>query len=184
MKEIKRKVNLAMDAVKDVPEPFKIKAFDVILSNLLGEASQQELPPSIHVEARPTEDSEGLPDEVKSLSKIANMETNQLKDVLHFDENEPVFIGRVEGTEADKQIQISRVLLLVMQEVYGNEWVKGSFLWKALEDYGVGSLSNLAANLANQQAEFRAMGQKKGRKYKLTEQGKQIAIESLRQMAG
>lgn len=50
-----------------------------------------------------------------------------------------------------------------------------------LKDHGVGSLDNLARNLARRETEFRAMGQKKVKKYKLTEPGRQNAIELLRQ---
>ena len=184
VEEIKKKIQLAMNSVKDVPEPFKTKAFEVILSNLLIEFSPKKPLPSTHTEKRPIEGEVSVEEKMAKLAKIANLEVNQLKDIFHFGEKEPVFIGRVDGTEAEKQAQICRFLLLASHEVYGIEWVESSFLWKTLQDYGIGSLGNLATNIAKRENEFRAMGRGKGRKYKLTEQGRQNAIESLKQLVG
>lgn len=181
-KEIKDKIQLAITLVEDVPEPFKTKAFEVILSNLLEGSLPKKTPPSFPKEAKESSEIvQSLEDKIERLAKIADIEVSRLKDIFQFEEKEPMFIGRVEGTEAERQAQISRLMILVCKEVYGKEWVEGSFLWKVLGDYGVGSLQHLARNLERRENEFRMMGQGRGRKYKLTEQGRQNAVASLRQ---
>jgi len=179
--QIKNKIQTAVDVVKDVPEPFRMKAFEVVLTSLM-KSSGSEIQYGTRSETQPPEGVQTVESKLEKLAKTAGIQVQQLKDIFQFAEKEPVFIGKVAGTEANRQVQISRLLLLAMQEAYGTEWVEGSFLSKALQDYGVGSLPNLARNLGEETADFRAMGQKKGRKYKLTEQGRKTAIESVKQL--
>jgi hypothetical protein len=182
--EIKKKIQLAVDSVADVSEPLKTKAFEIVLSHLLAGPSTKSPSTPPHLATELGERSIGIDEKIQKLAATANIETRQLKDIFHFGEKEQTFIGRIEGTEAEKQFQITQLVLLSSQEVYGHEWVKGSFLWKILKDYGVGSLDNLAQNLSTRPNEIRAMGQKRGRQYKLTEQGRQNAIGLLRRLAG
>jgi len=181
--EIKEKIQLAMSLVEGVPEPFKTKAFEVILSNLLEGVLPKKASHILHEETKVTEATRNIEPKIQKLAELVGTEVRQLKDIFQFEENRPIFIGRVNGTEAEKQVQICRLVIFVLKEVYGQEWVEGSFLWKILQDYGIGSLENLATNLKARENEFRMMGQKRGRKYKLTEPGRQNALQSLRQLA-
>lgn len=182
MKEIKGKIQLAIDIAKDVPEPFKTKAFEVVLSSLLTGLLPKESSSSTYAESYSAKGKISIETKIGKLARIASIEENQLKDIFHFGEKEPTFIGRVAGTEAERQVQMCRFILLAMHEIYECEWVKGSFLWKSLQDYGVGSLKNLSKNLERREAEFRAVGKRRGKKYKLTQQGRQNTIELLRQL--
>lgn len=182
IEEIKKKIRLAINVVEDVPEPFRTKAFEVVLSSMLAGLSPKISSPPIRAETQSKKRISSIESKIEELAKVADIEVNQLRDIFHFGEKEPTFIGNVSGGEAEKQVQISRLLLLVMHDVYRHEWIKSSFLWKALEDCGVGSLAHLSRNLKRRRTEFRAIGQKKGKKYKLTGPGRQNAIESLRQL--
>lgn len=182
-KEIKEKIQLAITLVEDVPEPFKTKAFEVVLSNLLEGFLPKKTRPLFPKEAKESrETAQSIEDKIERLAKIVDIEVSQLKDIFQFEEKEPIFIGRVEGTEAEKQVQACRLIILVSKEVYEQEWVDGSFLWKVLKDLGIGSLDNLSRNLKSREDEFRMMGQKTGKKYKLTEPGRRNALQSLRQL--
>ncbi len=181
--DIKNNIQLAMNAVKDIPESFKTKAFEIVLSKLLEKTKPEKITQGQKEKLPPkgTENPQNTDYRISKLAEAAGITVNQLKDLFQFEEQGPVFIGRVSGTEAEKQFQISRLTMLVFKDVYEQEWVRGSVLWKILKDYGVGSLDNLSANLTSKESEIRAMGQKRGRKYKLTEIGRQNALVALKQ---
>ena len=183
VEEIKEKIQLAIQAVADVEEPFKTKAFEVILSTLLKKPEAEERaaqPPPTKVI---TKGAKTLDRKIATFANEANVGVSKLKDIFEFEEDKPIFIGRVEGSEAEKQVQISRCLLAAYKTVYGKAWVKASLLSEALDDYGIGSLANLAANLGKCEEEFRAKGQRRGRQYKLTQQGIQNALDAIRQLS-
>lgn len=183
IEELKKKIQFAIDSVNNFPEPYRLKAFEVILAKSLEEFSEKEPLHPTHekpsTETRPS----SIEEKTGKFAKNANITLEQLKDVLDFKENGPIFIGRFEGNEAEKQVQISELVLLVMHEVYEHEWVTSSFLWQVLQECGVSSLDNLAANLSQRTDLFRAMGQKRGRKYRLTGPGKTAALELLSRLA-
>lgn len=182
IEEIKQRVKVAMVAVNEVPEPFKLKAFEVILSCLLAPNTAMALeskPVGVIVPEGKNGESSGL--NTQNLCKITGLTTEQLDDVFHFDSDEPTFIGRINGNEKEKQVQVTRLLLLATKYAYGKDWATGSFLWKALKNYGIGSLDNLSHNLETDAANFNIKGKGKGREYKLTQQGETTAIESLKQ---
>jgi len=139
VEEIKEKIQLAIQAVADVKEPFKTKAFEVILSTLLKKPEAEvhaAPPPSTKVI---TKGAKTLNQKIAEFANEANVEVSKLKDIFEFEEDKPIFIGRVEGSEAEKQVQISKCLLVSYKSVYGKDWVEASFLSKALDDYGVES---------------------------------------------
>jgi len=184
VEEIKEKIELAIQAVADVEEPFKTKAFEVILSMLLKKPeTERHAAPSPTSTKTITKKAKPFDQKIVAFANEANVEVGRLNDVFEFEEDKPIFIGRVEGSEAEKQVQISKCLLAAYKRVYGKAWVKTSLLSEALDDYGVGSLANLAANLGKCEEEFRAKGQFRGRQYKLTQQGMKNALDLIRQLS-
>ena len=184
VEEIKEKIRLAIQAVADVEEPFKTKAFEVVLSTLLKKPEAEGPPSPPPSSARTTTKVPRTVDQkIAKFAKEANFEVSKLKDLFEFEEDKPIFIGRVEGNEAEKQVQISKCLLLAYRSVYGKNWVETSFLSKALDDYGVGSLGNLATNLRKHEEEFRAKGHHRWKQYKLTQQGRKNALDLIRQLS-
>ncbi|TET26556.1 MAG: hypothetical protein E3J73_04325 [Candidatus Bathyarchaeum sp.] len=183
IEEIKEKINQAIKAVADVEEPFRTKAFEIVLSTLLeGSVIKTSIKSRSSTETS-TRRTNTLNQQIAEFAKKAGIESGKLRDFYDFEEDEPVFIGKVEGREAEKQIQISKCLLIAYESVYGISWVKTSILSKALDNYGVGSLNNLAKNLGKCRDDFRSKGQFRGTQYKLTQLGRESALNLLRQLS-
>jgi hypothetical protein len=184
VEEIKKKIQVAIQTVEDIEEPFKIKAFEVVLSNLLTTTKREEVrgiaPPPIKVKTKGTKT---LDQKIAELAKAANVDTSKMKDVFEFEEDNIIFIGKVEGKEVEKQVKISECLLAAYKVVYGKTWVETSILWKALNDYGVGSLANLAKNLGKCTSDIRTKGKARGTKYKLTQQGYENALALIKELS-
>lgn len=183
VEEIKERIQLAIQAVADVEEPFKTKAFEVILSALLKQPETERRPATPLSAKVIAKGAKTLDEKIANFANEANVEVRKLKDIFEFDEDKPMFIGKVEGSEAEKKVQISKCLLVAYKIVYRKDWVDASFLSKALDDYGVRSLANLAANLGKCEEEFRAKGKGRGRQYKLTQQGRKNALDLIRQLS-
>jgi hypothetical protein len=183
VKELKSKIQLAVDAVQDVPDALKGKAFEIVLKKILATSEEPAVMgvTSINAGSEHVEQSSGLESKIMLLAQTAEISVTQLKDVFKFEEDAPIFIGRINGSEKEKQIQMSRWIILAFKDVYDKEWVDGSTLWKILKDYGVKALDNLAKNLKSTENEILAMGQRRDRKYKLTETGRQNALVALKQ---
>lgn len=127
IEEIKKTVHLAIDSVKDVPEPFKTKAFEIILSNLLAEFSPKKPLPLVNEEKQPVGGVTTIEDKIEKLAKIANIEVNQSKDIFQFGEKEPIFIGRVEGTEAESRFESVRWYFLFQKKSMSMNGLKVPF---------------------------------------------------------
>lgn len=183
IEEIRNKIRIAVDAVQNVPEPLKVKAFEIVLNKMLStyESAASGGQTLKHGETN-TAIVKDMEAKLAELAHNAGISIEQLKDVFNFEVERPVFIGRVNGKESEKQFHISRLVMLAFKDVYGREWIEGSILSKILKDYGVGSLDNLARNLTAAENEVRAMGQTRDRKYKLTETGRQNALTALKQL--
>lgn len=183
IKEMKSKIQLAVEAVQDVPEPLKTKAFEIVLYKLLSMTEAPRSGESLkHTDTEALVINRDIEVKIAQFAQAAGISLAQVKDVFEFEEARPVFIGRVSGNEKEKQFQISRLILLAFKDVYSQEWIAGSILWKILKNYGVGSLANLAKNLTSNESEILAMGQRRDRKYKLTETGRQNALAALKQL--
>lgn len=179
VKEIKNKIQLAIQAVVDVEEPFKTKAFEVVLSRLLEEPEAKGRPSPVQTTLK---EAKTLNEKIARFAKKVNLDVDKLKDVFEFKEDKPLFIAKVEGTNAEKQVKFSQCLLVVFDEIYERDWLETSILRQMLDDYGI-SLANLARNLTNRKEIFRKMGQTQATKYKLTGQGKKKALELIRELA-
>lgn len=179
VKEIKNKIQLAIQAVADVEEPFKTKAFEVVLSRLLEEPEAKGRPSPVQITFK---EAKTLDEKIVRFAKKANLDVDKLKDVFEFKEDKPIFIAKVEGTDVEKQVKFSQCLLVVFDEIYEKEWLEASILRQMLDDFGT-PLANLARNLTNQKEIFRKMGPKQATKYKLTGQGKKKALELIRELA-
>lgn len=179
--QVKQKIGLAMEAVQDVPEPFKLKAFEVVLSNSLASSANTLL--SSETKSTNNHGLVSIESKVEKIAGIIKLEKELIKDAIDFGEDEPSFIATVDGSETERQVQISRSILFVMDHAYGREWVKSSFLLRKLQDCGVGSLQHLNENLEARKTDFRSRGKKKGTEYKLTQPGQQNAIAFIRELA-
>ena len=170
--ELRKKIQIALEVVSGVPEQFKAKAFEVILSQLLKET----------LTVSKVSESKALDEKVTEFARKIGIEAHQLSEIYEFGEKEPIFIATIKGTEAEKQFLISRCLLLAYKEVYNQEWINGSTLWRHLKDCGVQSLKNLSRNLDKHRDEIMSTGKGTGKRYKLTQKGRKNATNFIKQL--
>jgi hypothetical protein len=164
--EIDILIQRAIKIAEKVPEQYRLKAFEVVLSNLLVYPIFEKK----EGQERERADVRGFEEKVAEFAAKCNLSIAQLRSVFEFQDDKPVFIIHgLGGTHAERQVQVSRYLLAAYSEVYGKEWVK---LVQVLEDHGIGSLGNLAKNLKKYPTIFNVKGQGKGTEYKLVEAAK------------
>jgi len=159
---IQRAINIA----EKVREPYRLKTFEVVLSNLLVSPlfeRKEEPEGKKGIEA-------SLEERIAEFAAKCDLSVEQLKSIFDFQDNKPVFIIRqLGGTFAETQVLVSRYLLAAYSEVYAKEWVS---LRQVLAEHRIGSLDNLAANLQSHPDIFGIRGQKKATEYKLLEVAK------------
>lgn len=163
-------IQRAIKIAEKVPEPYRLKTFDVVLSNFLTSPTFGKKEEQKRNQPQEVVGEGGLGERVAQFASKCNLSIEQLGSIFEFQSDKPVFIIRgLGGTDAERQVQISRYLLAAYGEVYGKEWVK---LRAVLEDHGIGSLANLAKNLTKHSTIFNVKGQAKGTEYKLIDAAK------------
>ena len=179
IEDIKNQIQFAINAVKDFDEPYRTKAFEVILSKLIeGRPTEKKIEPS-EVKKKKISTLNG---KIAEFAKAANITAEQLGNVFDFKEQDLTFIAPLTGSLADRQFQFCESILIGSELVYGNKWTKASILTKKMDDYGLHT-RNLARNLARRSGIFRRTGQKRGSKWKLTDVGIREALDLVRRIA-
>ena len=182
--QIIAKIQRAINITKDLEEPYRSKAFEIILPNLLvgridstsnEKKVEQKTPPSTS-----QEDTLNHEAKIESFASKCNVTPEQLKNVYHFEPEKPIYIVPFRGSDSDKQINVSRFLLAAYEEVYDVEWIS---LRKDLTEHGIKSLANLARNLDKHSELFRSKGQQKGTAYKLVDTAKLETFKMIRELA-
>lgn len=183
VEEIKEKIQLAKQLVKDLEDPYKTEAFGVILSKLL----ESELLPTtkkLTKTEKPKEKKmETIEERIRAFAEKANISTERLEDVFDFEEDKPTFLANIEGTDAGKQVRISQCVISVYDEMYLKPWTPSSILYQILKDKGVGSLQHLSENLSRRRGTFRKKGKGKATRWKLTNDGKRETLDLIRELA-
>jgi hypothetical protein len=178
---IKAEIQRAINITKDLDEPYRVKAFEIILSRRLVSSSTientQEQKEAQRGDTKPQELS--LENKIEGFARKCGITSEQLKNVYHFDPDKPLFVVNLNDNDAIKQVEISRYLLVAYEEVYGQEWVS---LRPVLEEHRVGSLNNLARNIDRSEV-FRKKGQKKNMVYKLADTTKIETFNLIRGLA-
>jgi hypothetical protein len=178
--KIKEQIEAAIEAVKDFDEPYKTKAFEVILSKSLdelysgkGEGEGKEGEATLS----------GLEERIENFVKKAGVSVTQLEGVFQFNKDGLEFIYRpLQGSVADRQASFSQCILISLEEIYQKKLMEASELIRRLDAYGLDS-KNLSRNLQKRPNVFRMAGRGKATKYKLTDTGKTSAMELVRTLA-
>jgi hypothetical protein len=159
--EIKQKINRAINLTKDLDEPYRSKAFEIIFNDLLH--SQIKTEPAVvkpNNEKKPDkgtfENGLDLNKKIENFATKCGLSVQQLKNVYDFTDNKPIVIIPRKGTEIENQILTSRLLLVAYDEIFNQEWIS---LRQDLTEHGIKSLGNLAANLDRNSQLFRSRGQ-------------------------
>jgi len=180
--KIKEQIQTAIEAVKDFDEPYKTKAFEVILSRNLDELSLGKDRGEAKEGKEPKELSLALNKRIDALTKEANLTVEQLENVYDFGDQDLTVIAPLEGTVPDKQVSFTQCLLIGLERVYSKKSISAPELTKKIDDTGLNT-KNLSRSLKNRPDIFRKMGKKKETVYKLTDVGKTSAIALVRTLA-
>lgn len=177
--QLKREIQKAINTTKDFEEPYRSKAFEIILSKALNQpqlTKKQRLPAL----EKPPMDAAGLQAKILAFSQNCNLTNVQLRNVFEFDENEPIFIvPLVTGTLPEKQSLVSRLLLAAYEDVYEQKWLT---LAQIIDANGICS-KNLSRALGRQDSVFCKKGEKGQRQYKLADSAKAETYQIINQIA-
>lgn len=180
IEEIKKQIQTAIEAVKEFDEPYKTKAFEVILSKFL-----ETIPTEIAVKrVRPKEKGKALSleEKIKEFAEASDLSVNQLENVFEFGEKGLRFIAPLTGSLPERHVTFAQCVLIGLERVYGKKVIGAPTFTRIFDDYAL-STNNLTRSLRGHPTIFRIFGQRKGTRYRLTDIGKQSAIELVRTLA-
>lgn len=178
IEEIKKQIQTAIEAVKDFDEPYRTKAFEVILSKLMEELPSERVVEGAEKREKPLPHKE----RIKRFAEAANLSVDQLDNVFEFNEDSMKFIAPLTGSVPQRQVIFTHCVLIGLERVYRKKSIKATELAGMLYDYGL-SIKNLSRSLQNHPDIFRKVGKKKETRYKLTDIGKTSAIELVHTIA-
>jgi len=175
--KIKAIIQRAINIVKGVEEPYRLKAFEVVLSKLwpasLEERKEREKKPK-----KP--EGMNLEAKIEDFADKCNVSVEQLTNIYDFQKDKPLLIVPLQGNHRERQVFASRYLLVAYSEIYGQKWVN---LRQPLSEQGVRSLQNLAENLKKHREIFRSRGRGKAMEYKLVDAAKRETFDMIRALA-
>ena len=180
--DIKKIVNIAYEAVKDLDNPLKIEGFKLILNKLL-EAGLDDMKPKhqkekiSHAESDLTEN-----DPLSELAKVCECSESDLMNVIDFDKKNFVLLKKVEGKNLTEKVQnTSLCILTAWMKGKDIDWVDSITLGSAIYNSGV-SNDDVGKKLRMKSDLFTIKGKKKGAKYRLTAPGWQKGVEILKSL--
>lgn len=176
--DIKKQIKAAIEAVKDFDEPYRTKAFEVILSKFMEKLPSERVVKDATKGEKPPHHEE----RIKRFAEAANLSVEQLENVFEFNKESLRFIAPLTDSVPQKQITFTHCILTGLEQVYGKKSIKATELAGMLDDYGL-STANLARGLQSRSDIFRKVGKKRETRYKLTDVGKNSAIELVRTLA-
>lgn len=176
LEQIKEKIKIAQEVVKDLDGEYKIETFKIVLEKLLSfnqEQTKLQDGATLEVQGQPEDFSTTL----SNLAKKCNISIQELRNVLDYENNEFILLKKIEGTSiAQKMVVACQIIVTAWMKGKNIEWIKGSLLGKLIEKNSLGDSSNLSTNLKNSEL-FRKKGQLKGTVYSLTTQGWQEGLK-------
>lgn len=182
---IRAEIQRAINITKDFEEPYRSKAFEIILSKSLGSpvssSTLERKQGSEKEQGKQTGHSEPSSFEarIRDFAEKCNLDIPKLRNVFEFEADKPIFIITLNKAQSEKQTFVSRLLLAVYKEIYGQEWLS---LAQVLESNGISS-RNLSRTLDKQPDIFRKKGEKSKRQYKLVDSAKTETYKMIYQIA-
>ena len=183
---IKEKIKLALEAVKELDEPYKLETYKIILSKSLGFSISSSEEITEKNNGKPSEEPKDSDQDIKKLTDLCKISTRELFDVLKIDNDEVILKKILTGTEAEQQILGSQLIPLGYEFALGIPEVDSSTLKGVLKKSNITDRSrNFAQNLKNRKDLF-SLSTKSSRRnlYSLTANiGRTSAIELLTKLA-
>ena len=193
-KTLKEKIKIAHEAVKDEEEPYKTEGFKIILSSLIGEVTSTKKKKgksksnskSKHSKRKKTSSTTQVilkqKNELSELAKKCSLSTESLSEIITIKNNIIQIIKRPKIQEKQKHALFSLCILTAYKILYDIEWLSSVILRKALDESGVGDLSNSSEALVETPL-IVDRGTKKAKEYKITGKGVDTAIEIIKKLA-
>lgn len=176
--ELKNKLHIVHEIVKDEDEPYKLEAFKIILSSIIGSSSITKSVVPI--------DSDSLATDLMVMTQLAqqcNLDVDKLKNILDYTDGKFHLYKKInETTDVRKQIVVCQIIVTAYMKGMNQEWVSGSDLREHVEKNSAGNVKNVAKNLT-QSGLFRFRGEKKNSEYSLTTEGWQQGLNLIRQLS-
>ncbi|MGD0978490.1 MAG: hypothetical protein ABR962_05040 [Candidatus Bathyarchaeia archaeon] len=175
---IKAIIRRAINIAKEIEEPYRLKAFEIVLSKLWAPFAEQK---TKTIETASGESgTANLEARIEEFAAKCALSVDQIENIFDFQEDGPLFTVPLQGSHAEKQVLVSRYLLAAYHEAYGKEWIS---LNQILAEHGVGSLDNLGANLKKHADIFRQRGRKKASEYKLVDAAERETFHMIHELS-
>ena len=194
---LKEKIQIAKDAVKDQEEPYKTEAFKIILSSLIGGSTIQpkgngsslvtgsgkrKRKPSKKKTSNVTPIQLTQKNDFDELSKNCGISTDELSEVLTIKNNTIQIIKRPKIKESEKHVLFSICILGCYKILYEIEWLPSTILKKCLDASAVGDINHYAEAVAKE-SNILPRGDGKGREYKITGKGLDKAYDLIKKLS-
>lgn len=173
LQTLKKIFEEATEIVKELPEVFRIKAFEIVVRVLLEESEGLK---KKEVKIQLPEDKEKREDKLDVLAQELKIDDKKaLQTVYNFSTGGKINLtARLEGKNSEVQREVAYLYLLV-KLIYGEqEWVSALELAKQITRYGVDD-GHVAVNLEKEKGKILCAGSRKGKKYGLSLAGIQEA---------
>jgi hypothetical protein len=157
-------------------EPYKSEAFGAVLTQLLQtERAKEKLEKPTHVEI-------GLDKRIEKFAKNIGVTIDQLKQIFDFEEDNLILIKEPVGTQEEKQVQATLLILTGLSYCYEKEQTLATDLKRMLDQSGI-DLKNLSTNLKKYRQRIipRGMQGSHNFTYKITGPGKSEGLRLIRE---
>ena len=162
--ELKEKIKIALESVKDLEDPYRIEAFKIVLENLLDniESSSNPINNSSLIEKTELHDSG---DNILTLANKCNISKDEVYNVITLKDSIIEFLAPIEGTDAFQHVVGALCILLSYEIVLEISLLSSKKIFKSLRPAGIRDTGgNFATNLKKYPKLFVIDGQR----YRLT----------------
>ena len=121
IKDVKAKINLALESVKSLDEPYKLETYKIIFSKDLNSGIQEEsndVKKNVNNSKKELKNKENLDENFRKLSSRCKISPRELSDILKIENGKIIFKKTFTGTEKEQQISATQLILLAYEVIY------------------------------------------------------------------
>ncbi len=169
----------ALELIVDIPDPFKTKAFEIAVNQILSSKSQEDRRERLSSPDRlPIKVDGGFFERMKEQLAI---EVKALKTVYKLDKDGKIkVISPLSGNDAEKQRQLALIYLLAKILGFEKEWTSALEFAGEAKLHGIND-GHISDNL-DKDGTILKSGKKRGKEYGLTPGGIEKAKELLKKL--
>jgi len=184
--QIKEKIKLALEAVKELEGSYKLEAFKIIFQHsILGTKKSDESFDDTQTGDSQSREHNGndVTNPLLGLAKKCNVSLQELKNILDYENDEFILLKQLElPSVTEKQVTACQIIITAWMKGKNVEWIPGSVLHELVEKNSLGDVTNISKNV-KKSGLFRKKGQLKGTVYSLTTNGWQEGLKLLEKLA-